>query len=41
MEGGNVIEGSSLRIYDQVFTLSGIRGQCKKLKLQGGPDIVI
>lgn len=37
----NVIEQASLRIYDQIFTLSGIRAECKKLKLQGGLDIVI
>ena len=40
-EQGNIISESSLRIYDQVFTLSGIRGECKKLKIQGGLDIVI
>jgi replicative DNA helicase len=41
VEQGTVIEASSLSIYDEIFTLSGIRSECKKLKLQGGLDIVI
>lgn len=31
----------ALRIYDKTFTVSGIRAECKKLKLKEGLDIVL
>jgi len=41
IEKGNKIEGSALKIYDNLFSMNEIKTQCKKLKLQGGLDIVI
>lgn len=41
MSNGCSIEKSNLKIYDKAFTLSKIRGECKRQKLQGGLDIVI
>lgn len=41
LKEGTVIENSDMKIYDKVFTLSGIWNQCKKLKLQNAIDVVI
>jgi len=35
------LASSSLYIYDKIFSLRGIKGECKRLKLQKGLDIVI
>jgi replicative DNA helicase len=34
------IVASGLKIFDKIFTLKGIREECKRLKIQGGLDIV-
>lgn len=34
------IVSSSLKIFDKIFTLKGIKEECKRLKLQGGLDVV-
>jgi replicative DNA helicase len=31
---------SSIKIFDKIFTLRGIKEECKRLKLQGGLDVV-
>lgn len=35
------LSASSIKIYDKIFTLSGIAAQCRKLKIKEGLDIVI
>lgn len=39
-KASNTIINSGLKIYDKIFTLQGIREECKRLKLQGGLDVV-
>ncbi|WP_055667135.1 replicative DNA helicase [Desnuesiella massiliensis] len=39
-KASNTIITSGLKIYDKIFTLQGIREECKRLKLQGGLDVV-
>lgn len=34
------IATSKLKIFDKIFTLRGIKAECKRMKLQGGLDIV-
>lgn len=34
------IVSSELKIFDKIFTLRGIKEECKRLKLQGGLDVV-
>lgn len=40
VKASNTIITSGLKIYDKIFTLQGIREECKRLKLQGGLDVV-
>lgn len=35
------LSGSSIKIYDKIFTLNGIGAECRKLKIKEGLDIVI
>lgn len=39
-KASSTIVTSPLKIYDKIFTLQGIREECKRLKLQGGLDVV-
>jgi len=40
MSASSSIAASGLKIYDKIFTLQGIREECKRLKLQGGLEVV-
>jgi replicative DNA helicase len=40
VEKSNFLHGSSLNIYDDVYTLKEIRSECKRLKLKNGLDVV-
>lgn len=37
----SLVVSSGLKIYDEIFTLNGIKAECKKRKLQEGLDVVI
>lgn len=37
---GNKILSGKLKIFDKIFTLRGIKEECRRMKLQGGIDIV-
>lgn len=41
MKASRSLSGSSLYIYDKVFSLRGIKNECKRLKIQKGLDVVI
>lgn len=36
-----VLAASSIKIYDKIFTLNGIKSQCRRLKIKEGIDIVL
>lgn len=36
-----ILAASSIKIYDKVFTLNGIKSQCRRLKIKEGIDIVL
>jgi replicative DNA helicase len=40
VDKSNFLQGSSLNIYDDVYTLKEIRSECKRLKLKNGLDVV-
>lgn len=41
MRASSSLSNSSLYIYDKIFSLRGIKNECKRLKIQKGLDIVI
>lgn len=41
MKAASTITASKLSLYDKVFTINGIKRECKKLKIQKGLDVVI
>ncbi|MCY6354206.1 replicative DNA helicase [Clostridium sp. ZS2-4] len=41
MKAASVITASKLSLYDKIFTINGIKRECKKLKIQKGLDVVI
>ena len=41
MQAADDISRMNFSVYDKVFTLSGIKRECKKLKMQKGLDVVI
>ncbi|MCY6369399.1 replicative DNA helicase [Clostridium ganghwense] len=41
MKAASAITDSKFSLYDKVFTINGIKRECKKLKIQKGLDVVI